>query len=100
MTLAVDRCEPGLAGRGLIAVGGFDGPVKLPKRHGPTLFLVIMVLIMAFVMSLVLGFASGAFEDGFLRVWPRQFLVAFVVALPAAYVARRMATSVVARLTE
>lgn len=72
----------------------------MPKRHGPTLFLVIMVLIMALVMSLVLGLLNGAFADGFLRVWPRQFLVAYAVALPTAFGARRLATSAVARLTE
>ena len=73
--------------------------MKLAKEHGPTLFLVIMVFIMVVVMSLVLGFVNGAFADGFLVVWPRQFLIAFVVALPAAFVARRLATMAVSKLT-
>lgn len=74
--------------------------MKIAKRHGPTLFLLIMVFIMVVVMSLALGFVNGAFADGFLRVWPRQFLIAFAVALPAAFVARRLAAAAVARLTE
>ena len=74
--------------------------MKLAKRHGPTLFLLVMVLIMVTVMSLVLGYVNGAFEAGFWTVWPRQFLVAFVVALPAAYLARMAATAIVARVTE
>ena len=74
--------------------------MKVAKRHAPTLFLLIMVVIMVLVMSLVLGYVNGAYADGFLAVWPRQFLVAFVVALPAAFVARWMATAAVAKLTE
>ena len=73
--------------------------MKVAKKHAPTLFLVIMVSIMVVVMSLVLGFVNGAYADGFWTVWPRQFAVAFVVALPAAYVARMLATAAVARLT-
>jgi hypothetical protein len=74
--------------------------VRLAKKHGPTLFLLIMVFIMVVVMSLALGVLNGAFADGFLQVWPRQFLIAFAVALPAAFVARRLATAAVAKLTE
>ena len=74
--------------------------MRVAKKHGPTLFLVIMVTIMVVVMSLVLGYVNGAYADGFLAVWPRQFLVALVVALPAAFVARLLATAAVAKLTE
>jgi hypothetical protein len=74
--------------------------VKVPKKHGPTVFLIVMVSIMVVVMSLVLGFVNGAFADGFWQVWPRQFGIAFVVALPAAHVARKIAMAAVARLTE
>lgn len=73
--------------------------MKIAKQHAPTLFLLIMVLIMVVVMSLVLGFVNGAFDDGFWSVWPRQFLIAFVVALPAAFIARLLATAAVAKLT-
>lgn len=74
--------------------------MKVAKRHAPTVFLLVMVSIMVVVMSLVLGFVNGAFAAGFWQVWPRQFLIAFVVALPAAYVARKLANGVVARVTE
>ena len=74
--------------------------MKLAKKHGPTLFLLVMVSIMVVVMSLTLGFVNGAFADGFWSVWPRQFLVAFAVALPAAYLARKVAMAAVARFTE
>lgn len=74
--------------------------MKVAKRHGPTLFLLVMVTIMVVVMSVVLGLVNGAFADGFLRVWPRQFAIAWVVALPAAFLARKAASAVVARLTE
>lgn len=74
--------------------------MKIAKKHGPTLVLVIMVLIMVTVMSLVLGFVNGAFADGFLLVWPRLFLIALVVAMPAAFVARKLAIMAVDKLTE
>ena len=74
--------------------------MKIAKKHASTLFLVIMVSIMVVVMSIVLGFVNGAYADGFLQVWPRQFLIAFVVAMPAAFVARKLATMAVAKLTE
>ncbi|MEK6975552.1 MAG: DUF2798 domain-containing protein [Candidatus Thermoplasmatota archaeon] len=74
--------------------------MKIAKKHGPTLSLVIMVSIMVFVMSLFFGFLNGAFADGFLRVWPRQFLIALLVAMPAAFVARALASAAVAKLTE
>lgn len=74
--------------------------MKVDKRHGPTLFLLVMVTIMVFVMSLVLGFVNGAFADGFWPVWPRQFLVAYAVALPAAFLARMVATKAVALVTQ
>lgn len=73
--------------------------MKIAKRHAPTLFLVIMILIMVTVMSLVLGYINGAFQDGLWPVWPRQFLIAYAVALPAAFLARRLATAAVAKLT-
>ena len=73
--------------------------MKIAKKHAPTLFLLIMVLIMVAVMSLALGYLNGAYADGFLTAWPRQFLIAFVVALPAAFVARWLATAAVAKLT-
>ena len=74
--------------------------MKVAKRHGPTLFLLVMVTIMVLVMSLVLGFVNGAFADGLWPVWPRQFLVAYVVAVPAAFLARMLAAKVVALVTE
>lgn len=74
--------------------------MKVAKKHGPTVFLLVMVSIMVVVMSLALGFVNGAFADGFWQVWPRQFAIAFVVALPAAYGARKVAMAAVARLTE
>jgi hypothetical protein len=74
--------------------------VKLAKKHGPTLFLLVMVLTMVFVMTLTLGYLNGAFADGFWPAWPRQFIIAFAVAFPAAYFARKLATAVVARVTE
>jgi hypothetical protein len=74
--------------------------VKIATRHGSTLFLVVMVLIMVFVMTLALGLINGAFADGFLRFWPRQFVIAYAVALPTAFVARRLASMAVARFTE
>lgn len=73
--------------------------MKIPKKHAPTLFLVIMISIMVTLMSLVLGYINGAFADGLWPVWPRQFAIAYVVALPAAFIARRLATAAVARLT-
>lgn len=74
--------------------------MKLPKRHAPTVFLVVMVGIMVLVMSLVLGLLNGAYRDAFWLVWARQAAIAYVVALPAAFVARRIATIVVARAVE
>ena len=74
--------------------------MKLAKKHGPTLFLVIMVFLMVLVMSLVLGFANGAFAGGFWPAWPRLFLIAFAAALPTAFVARKVAMAAVAKLTE
>lgn len=73
--------------------------MAIAKKHAPDLFLVIMVTIMVVVMSLVLGFVNGAFADGFWPVWPRQFLIAYVVAIPAAFVARWLAQRAVAKLT-
>lgn len=73
--------------------------MKLPKRHGPTLFLFVMVTIMVIVMSFVLGLVNGAFEDGLWPVWPRQAVVAFAVAFPTAFVARWIAMAVVAKFT-
>lgn len=74
--------------------------MKLPKKHGPTVFLLVMVSTMVLVMSLTLGFVNGSFADGFWAVWPRMVLIAFLVALPAAYGARRLANAVVAKVTE
>lgn len=73
--------------------------MRVAKKHGPTLFLLVMVTFMVLVMSLVLGYVNGAFADGLWPTWPRQFLVAYVVALPAAYVARMLATKVVTLVT-
>jgi hypothetical protein len=74
--------------------------VKVPKRHAPTVFLLVMVTCMVLVMSLALGLASGAFSQGFWTVWPRQAAIAFMVALPAAYFARKLANRVVAKVVE
>ena len=73
--------------------------MAIAKRHGPTVFLLVMVTIMVLVMSLVLGFVNGAYADGLWPSWPRQFLVAYVVALPAAFLARIVAAKVVALVT-
>jgi hypothetical protein len=74
--------------------------VKVPKRHAPAVFLLVMVTCMVLVMSLALGFANGAFRDGFWLVWARQAAIAFAVALPAAFAARKVANAVVARVVE
>lgn len=73
--------------------------MKLAKKHGPALFLLIMVFIMALVMSIVLSIVNGALAAGFWHVWPRQFVIAFLVALPVAYFARIVATRIVASAT-
>ena len=83
------------------AYGGtrWRGAMALAKRHGPTVFLLVMVTIMVFVMSLALGLLNGAYSDGLWPAWPRQFLVAYAVALPAAAMARAVAAKVVALVT-
>ena len=74
--------------------------MKLAKKHAPTLMLVIMISIMVTLMSLVLGVINNAYTHGFWDVWPRQFLIAYIVALPAAFLARWLASAVVAKMTE
>ncbi len=73
--------------------------MKLEKRHAPTVFLVIMVFLMVLAMTLVLSIVNGAIGHGFWRIWPRQFLIAYPVALPVAYVSRIVANKAVARWT-
>jgi hypothetical protein len=101
VSLTLDRCGRGPPSDARpYARPACRDPLKLAKKHGPTVFLLVMVSIMVVVMSLVLGFVNGAFAAGFWAVWPRQFAIAFVVALPAAYFARKAALAVVARVTE
>jgi hypothetical protein len=73
--------------------------MRIAKKHGPTVFLLVMVFLMVLIMTVVLSLANGALQHGFWTVWLRQFLIAFPVALPAAYVARLAANKVVARVT-
>ena len=73
--------------------------MKVPKRFAPAVFLAVMVFLMVLVMSLALGWLNGAFEDGLWPAWPRQFLVAYAIALPASFGARYVALKAVAAVT-
>ena len=73
--------------------------MAIPKKHAPNLFLVVMVSIMVVLMSLVLGLVNDAYAAGFWTVWPRQFAIAYVVAIPASFIARWLAQRAVAKLT-
>ena len=74
--------------------------MKVDKRHAPTVFLLVMVTCMVVVMTVTLALANGAIEKGFWSVWPRQFAIAYAVAIPVAFVARKVANVVVAKVTE
>ena len=73
--------------------------MPIAKRHAPLLFLVIMVFFMVLAMTAALCFINGATWATFWHVWPRQFLIAYPVALPVAYVSRIVANRMVARWT-
>jgi hypothetical protein len=73
--------------------------MKVDQRHGPTVFLIVMVFFMVLAMTIVLSIVNGALQHGFWRIWGRNFVIAYPVALPVAYVSRILANRVVARLT-
>lgn len=58
-----------------------------------------MVFFMVLAMTAALSIIHGATWTTFWQEWPRQFLFAYPVALPVAYVARGMANKLVARWT-
>jgi len=45
-----------------------------------------MALLMSFFMSLVMTAANAGLDERFLTIWPRSWLIGFIVALPLAFI--------------
>lgn len=58
----------------------------LTPEQANKLFVPIVALTMSGFMSLVMTAANLGVGDGFAGLWLRQWLLAFIVALPIAYV--------------
>jgi hypothetical protein len=50
-------------------------------------------------MSLIISIINLGLPSNFLGIWARVYAIAFIIALPAALMATRIAEKVVARLT-
>lgn len=70
------------------------------RNRSRILFLFVTVAITSFTISLVVSIVNLGLAPNFLQIWARNYAIAFIVALPAAYVASRIAGKVSgARLT-
>jgi hypothetical protein len=73
--------------------------MKIHRSKSRILFLLITVPITSLCISLVISLINFGLTPNFLGIWARVYGVAFVIALPAAFVASRIADKVVTKLT-
>jgi Protein of unknown function (DUF2798) len=73
--------------------------MKIHKSHSRILFLFITVAITSLCMSLVISTINLGLPSNFLQIWARIYGIAFVITLPTAFLATRIAEKVVAKMT-
>jgi hypothetical protein len=74
--------------------------LKLTKPQGHVVFVLLMCLMMSGAMSLVMAFLEIGFRDRLVGMWTKNWVIGFVVAVPAAFVAVPVARWMAASITK